>query len=317
LHLARDADDQRIATYFGFNHSFLFEDWKKLAADWISYDEYFGILRTSKWYGDFVDRTKHHEDVITTKAVSYLESAQKPFFVMVGYSGPHPPYAAPREFVKLYDPKAMRPAGGKTINGVSLTPEDWRKIKLNYFGCISWIDDNIGRLLRSISDDVIVIFMSDHGDILGDHHLFSKGIYGYEGVCRTPLLMRLPSVEPGEYKHIVQHIDILPTLLHITGIRRGTGIQGLSLANHLKTGRKLNNYALSMVGQSPRMRMMRTGRHKYWIYGKDERLYEMRGGVKESNNLVKKRPDLLDQMRFRLLRALIDAEDPIPAQVPR
>ncbi len=321
-----DGDDQvtKRATYFGFNESFLFEDWMKL--DWMKLfstnygttkskvkDEFWGPMTTKTWTGRFGERELHHEEVITHKAISFIERTNRPFLCVVGFHGPHPPYAAPDEFSRLYQREQM-PVPIKQVvnqNGHVLTDDEWRELKAQYYGSVTWIDDCVGRLLRALGPDTIVICTSDHGDILGDHGLFSKGVFAFDGNVRVPLLMKLPNVKPMDYSHLVQSIDIVPTILSACEINVPLGVQGKDLSAAFGHNESVNSAVLSMIGHTPRLRMVRTANLKYWLCGDEEYLFDLVGDPREEFNLCVD-PALLSRMRLLLAQSLIRAEDPLP-----
>lgn len=308
-----------VAKHFGFQESFLYEDWVKTldTQHWDVDDrnhvnikkEFFNPMQSEPWIGRLTDRRLHHEDVITAKALEFIKNASLPFCCFVGFHGPHPPYAAPNPFNDLYDPVSFDvPTNSK------FSDQNWQTLKAQYLGMISWIDDNIGRLIKSVGNNTIIVFTSDHGDILGDHGYFSKGLYAYDGNTKVPLLIRLPNLS-GEYRHLVQSIDIFPTLLETLGIECPANVQGKSLVNAFSVNKPVNSRVLSMIGFDPRLKMVRTNRFKYWYYGNEEYLYDLRRDPSELDNIVSSRSDVLSYMRRELIKALLQAEE--RALVPR
>ena len=319
LHFSEKKNESQLAAYFGFDTTFLTHDWHKFCTrnkkdNVIS--EYYGILRTPKWYGQLRDKEWQHDEIVAQKAVEFIGKTKQTFFLVVSYNAPHPPYAAPKPYSKIYGQVDFpSPDNSQTYDGTPLTKDDWQAIKSQYFGCVSWVDSNIGKIIDAVDlDDTMVVFTSDHGDILGDHGYFSKGLFAYEGNTRVPLLMYLPGVEPVLYNHIVQHIDILPTVLDYLGMGIPKAIQGKSLLAGFRDNKGTNQFALSMVGYDPRLRMIRYKQYKYWIYGDEEKCFDLATDPQENTNLTDKQ--LLEEMRFMLLRALVEAEDPLPYPGP-
>lgn len=314
----------RIADIFGFTHSYLYEDWLTLISGKLHFnksvrtktsEEYFSPMRSPNWTGSISAREFHHEDVVTDQCISFLNDIQQPYFVIISYCGPHPPYAAPTEYSALYENIPLTVPSTKVVNhlGHTLSDEEWLNLKRQYYGCISWIDSNIGKLLGVIGADDIVVFMSDHGDILGDHGLFSKGQYAYEGVVKIPLLIKSNQLRPGRYGHIFQSIDLFPTLASLCDIGIPSVVQGTSGVDYLNTRKAFNHYTLSMFGYDPRLRMIRTPTYKYWIVNQEEHLFNLRDDPLELRNLAfdLQYCDILSEFRKRLLMALIKSEDTI------
>jgi arylsulfatase A-like enzyme len=125
-------------------------------------------------------------------------------------------------------------------------------------------------------------------------------------------LIYLPDRRPVAYDHIVQSIDIIPTLLEAVGIVKQDGMQGSSLLNDFATNRRKNQFAFSCIGYGHRLRMIRTYNHKYWILNDNEVLFDIINDPSEVNNLFNICKDTVSQMRKMLLNAIIAAEDPLP-----
>lgn len=313
-----------VAKYFGFKESYLSEDWQQFLTSehWEVVQrgpnrvraEFFDPMQKEPWVGRFTDRQLHHEDVVTYKAVDFMRRAEQPFFCMVGFNGPHPPYAAPDPFNDLYDPVSFDVPEKllPTYSGVKMTVELWQNLKAQYYGLITWIDDNVGQLIKAAGEDTIIVFTSDHGDILGDHGLFSKGLYAYEGNILVPLVIRFPGKKSVEYPHIVQSIDILPTLLEALGVKRSPAIQGQSLFSAFWEKRLVNHWALSMIGHGERLRMIRTPKAKYWYYAGREYLFDLKRDPAELKNLAAVGGSELQDLRFLLMQGLIRSEDMLP-----
>jgi arylsulfatase A-like enzyme len=319
-----DGRDQatKRAIHFGFDESFLFEDWMKSFTTYFATaksrveKEFWGPMAGKTWTGRLSDRELHHEEVITHRAVSFMERTCRPFLCVVGFHGPHPPYAAPDEFSRLYTREKMSVPAQRIVNqnGHILTDEEWRELKAQYYGSVSWIDDCVGRLTKSLGPDTIVVYTSDHGDILGDHGLFSKGMFAFDGNVRVPLLMKLPDVAATTYQHLVQSIDIVPTVLAACGVGMPQGIQGRSLLKAVKSDEPVNSAVLSMIGHMPRLRMVRTPELKYWLCGDEEYLFDLVKDPREEMNRCG-HPVWLSRMRLLLAQSLIRAEDPLPLPV--
>lgn len=312
LHFDGDTNHCEIVKHFGFNHSFLFEDWARQVGQTfpIAEKEFYDPMMSRTWTGRFTHKEMHHEEIVTNAAISFIKNAGGPFFCVVSYHGPHPPYAAPDEFSGLYDPKEMA-VPTQRAREHSLTDDEWRALKVQYYGSVSWIDSCVGRLLAIAPPDTIVVFTSDHGDILGDHGLFSKGLYAYEGNTRVPLIFKIPMVKQSRYNHLVQSIDIVPTILTACGIPTPAAVQGKSLLSFFDGDMPANDCVLSMIGYNPRLRMVRTTNYKYWICGDNEFLFDLDADPDENVNLGRNHP-AREELLFKLVRGLIRAEDPLP-----
>lgn len=315
--------------HFGFDpqNSYLEQDWRKgIGVDKqgaLSKREYLGLMKTKSWAGKLSGRANQHDDMVAERAVRFMnQCGDKKFLCAVGFRGPHPPYAAPPPFSELHRPENYNgPEGVVTYDGDVLTNDDWKLIKSQYYGCVSWLDDNIRRILEFVDrkqPNTIVIFTSDHGDMLGDHGCFSKGLYAYEQVIRVPLMIRVPTLTARNYGHITQHIDVAPTVLDLLDQPVPSAMQGKSLVRAMRVGEKVNSLAHSQVGYNPRLKMVRSNRYKYWIYGPDrEYLFDLQNDPDETQNLAHERPAILSDMRRNLINCMISAEDPLPVPDPK
>ncbi|MBK9171225.1 MAG: arylsulfatase [Bryobacterales bacterium] len=192
-------------------------------------------------------------------AVSFLEQYQRsePFFLKVSFARPHSPYDPPGRWMKRYEDAALPAASigrwaEKYRPRSDDRPELWhgdlgaaqvRHSRQGYYGSVSFIDEQIGRILEMLErrgwmEETLILFTSDHGDMTGDHHLWRKS-YAYEASAHIPMLMRLPKglhdaargtvrPEPVEIR------DILPTFLDAAGSSRGEGMDGRSMLSLLR-----------------------------------------------------------------------------------
>ena len=165
----------------------------------------------------------------------------KPFFLKVSFARPHSPYDPPQRFFDMYANAEIPPAvigdwaERNAMRGEKLrsdTPrgdlgaEQVRKSRQGYYGAISFIDEQIGRLFdaltqRGLWDNTLVLFTSDHGDMQGDHHLWRK-TFAYEGSARIPMLIRWPEhlLRAPRRQVLSQPVelrDVLPTFLDAAG----------------------------------------------------------------------------------------------------
>jgi len=187
-------------------------------------------------------------------AVNFLNGYNRPepFFLKVSFARPHSPYDPPQRFMDKYKdanlPKAsvgkwaakFAPRSGPKddIWHGDLGAEQVRSSRQGYYGSISFVDEQIGRILETLErrgwlEETLIIFTSDHGDMTGDHHLWRKS-YAYEASARIPMAMRWPkgmvSTARGQVvDKPVELRDILPTCLDAAGKPVTRQIDGESL----------------------------------------------------------------------------------------
>ena len=208
--------------------------------------------------------------------------------------------------------------------------EQLREIIANTFGQLSFIDDNVGRLLNALADagldeNTYVIYTSDHGDWLGDHGLVLKGPMHYEGLLRVPMLVRGPGVPAGKVvDEPVSTIDIGPTLYDIAGATALQTQHGQSLRPLLEEDGHTRDYAMNewellpiRVGVALSLRTVRTRTHKLTMDLRSEtgELYDLVNDPDEMVNLFDD-PAAAD-IRAQLVDYLMRRPDDIgPNRVP-
>lgn len=181
------------------------------------------------------------EHFTVSNALSFLDDAvtgDDPWALMVSTKAPHEPYVVPRPYFDLYEPGAIelpesfgddlatRPAIYRRQQTVwaDLSPDEFRTATACYYALCSMVDAQVGRLLRRIDDagqldDTLVVFTSDHGDLMGAHRLLLKGVPAFEEVYRVPLVVSWPRGIPDGriVDDIVQSHDVAETLALLGG----------------------------------------------------------------------------------------------------
>ena len=174
----------------------------------------------------------HPTNWVTDRALDFLRRRDRrmPFFLNVSYVRPHPPLDAPRCYFDMYENKPLRvplsgdwddreaqTRDGRVIDSMTgaLDPELTRQAQVGYYACITHLDHQIGRLVRELPANTVIIFTSDHGEMLMDHCLFRKSL-PYRGSAHVPLIIWGTHLH-GRQDRIAELRDILPTLAHIAG----------------------------------------------------------------------------------------------------
>ncbi|CUH64102.1 Choline-sulfatase [Thalassovita gelatinovora] len=164
----------------------------------------------------------------------------RPWCLTVSFTHPHDPYVARRKYWDLYqdcdhllpeigpipyedqDPHSQRIFDANDWRSFTLTEADIRRSRRAYFANLSYLDDKIGGILDALEttrqgEDTIVLFVSDHGDMLGERGLWFKMSF-YEGSSRVPIMISAPQMQPGLVTAPVSNIDICPTLCDLAGV---------------------------------------------------------------------------------------------------
>lgn len=248
-----------------------------------------------------------------TAAIKLLDQHKdKPFFLAVGFYRPHTPYVAPKSYFERYPleklPLAQVPANFK--EGVpalafasahkeqdTMTDTQRRQALQAYFGSISFMDVQVGRLLDALerlglADNTVVVFISDHGYLLGEHSLWQK-MSLFEWSARVPMIIARPSgVNAGKAcTRPVEMIDLYPTLAELCKVEAPPGYEGLSLRPWLDNPQAPRlRPAYTQVTRAKAMgRSVRTERYRYteWDNGKQGvELYDHDGDPQELRNLA-------------------------------
>ncbi|MBI3947387.1 MAG: arylsulfatase [Armatimonadetes bacterium] len=187
------------------------------------------------------------------QAVEWLDrrDPEKPFFLKVSFARPHSPYDPPAVYYDLYrDRPIPEPYVGdwahvndRRIDDVDAwrshrKEEEIRRARACYYGNVTFIDHQIGRLLYELRKNhpeawrnTFILFTADHGDMLGDHHLWRKG-YAYQGASRIPMIVRAPlgwDWPRGQVlDHVVELRDVMPTFLEAAGVPIPDTVDGQS-----------------------------------------------------------------------------------------
>lgn len=161
----------------------------------------------------------------------------RPWCLTVSFTHPHDPFVARRKYWDLYedapeldapdaiayddqDPHSKRLMDACDWQASTITAQDIRRSRQAYFANISYIDDKLGELLdvlKRTRQEAIIVFLSDHGEMLGERGLWFKMSF-FEGSARVPLMISAPDMAVGRVDTPVSTIDVLPTLCDLAGI---------------------------------------------------------------------------------------------------
>lgn len=195
-----------------------------------------------------------------TTAIKFLEQYQReePFFLKVSFIRPHSPYDPPKRLFDSYINKdlptaqvgawaaeyAPRSSDRDDLWHGKLSPEEIHRSRAGYYANVTFLDEQIGKILdileqRNMLDDTMIVFFSDHGDMLGDHNLWRK-TYAYEQSAHIPMLLRparMQQLGPAgqTFDQPIEIRDLLPTFLDAAGAEIPSTIEGRSLLQLIKT----------------------------------------------------------------------------------
>lgn len=195
-----------------------------------------------------------YDGYITNRSVDALASRnkEKPLFLSTMYLAPHPPYHLPEPWYSMIgeeefelpdnvgvwypDQSPLQMYNLTGVLGTRYSREEWRSIWAKYLGLVNLLDDGVGRIIEELKmmnlyDNSLIIFTSDHGEMLGSHRLWQKFCM-YEESVRTPLWIKFPDgfvPSVNEVNETVSSLDVLPTLCEFLGLDKPESLSGKSL----------------------------------------------------------------------------------------
>lgn len=184
------------------------------------------------------------DDVSTDYAIEFLkQNRDKPFSLVVGFKTPHVPIVPPDRAKDRFAGEEWRPVPNLNVTAPfrespasKAGPPAKRPTKLDYFRCVSAIDDDLGRLLDSLdalglAENTVVVFTSDNGYIFGEHSIGDKRA-SYDESLRIPFVVRYPKLFPkGKVvDQMILNLDLAPTFLDLAGVAIPSTMQGKSWA---------------------------------------------------------------------------------------
>lgn len=267
----------------------------------------------------------HPTNWVTDRSIDFLRrrDPRNPFFLMTSYVRPHAPYDAPQVYFDMYRNKELRPPvmgdwadqeelekRGRIFNNSTgpLDPDMIREQQIGYYACITHIDNQIGRLIMSLMeyglyDNTIIIFTSDHGELLSDHAMNRKS-RPYQGSIHIPMIVKGVGAPCSINDNIVELRDIMPTILEIANAPIPESIDGISMLTE-------NNGRTYLHGEHTGGRFSNqfivTKTEKYIWYsqtGKEE-YFDLINDPQELHNAIK---DKKYQKNIEVLRKLLIEE---------
>ena len=269
----------------------------------------------SPYYGSYSDGIGNSQNIIEQgiEQIEYLAQEERPFCAVISTPGPHFPHYIPKRFAELYAhlPEDFHPANycepfaevhkpkmqskpyWPCQNTRPLSAEDWRKTCQHYWGFCTHLDEQFGRVLNrlddlGISDNTVVAFAVDHGEMLGGHGSFDKGPYLYEEIVRIPMMVRDPERRsPKKADGFVNLRDLFPSLISLAGADHILSEEEKA-RSYWVTANDCTFYCYdSYQGRQFKIRGVHTGQYKYnWSPHDMCELYDMERDPGERVNLI-------------------------------
>ncbi|MEZ5353736.1 MAG: sulfatase-like hydrolase/transferase [Bryobacteraceae bacterium] len=292
--------------------------WSDFGDPWIGHrtlDDRDGFVHVGR--ASLIPERDHFESFVSRESVRFLKRFSKdhPFFLIASYLKPHDPFMPPQRFADMFRAADMELPGSWGKVDLDRIPKEMRariethaptrevRIPENakqriamYYGNVAHLDESIGQVLAALrelglEDDTIVVYSSDHGEMLGDHGMFQKFVF-YEPSVGVPLIFSVPGMtKPGSVCDApVSQTALLATLLDLCGIAVPAGLDAPPLTPYLRepTRRSEDPVFAEFALQTKNARtMIRHGDWKYSYYVSDTpELYNLRDDPEELHNLA-------------------------------
>lgn len=193
----------------------------------------------------------HYNRWISDRAINFLDNIKdsQPFFLWCSFPDPHHPYGPPAPWCHMYKPRDMPlplrregeledlppfykkiyERGAPLVSGLfgpsKMLDEHIQEIIALTYGMVSFVDNEVGRIVKKLEDlglrkNTIVMFMSDHGDMMGDHWMIRKGPFHFDGLLKIPFIWSCPGrfLEGKSVSSLVSQIDFAPTILDLCDV---------------------------------------------------------------------------------------------------
>ncbi|MEE8400197.1 MAG: sulfatase-like hydrolase/transferase, partial [Desulfobacterales bacterium] len=310
---------------------------------------------------------------VTERSIDFLENhargdyGKQPFLLKVSYPDPHHPCTPPGKYADMYKPEDMKlPASFNDLENLRTHPflgprfdqpglgnmmfhstdeEEARNFISHTYGMVSMIDDSVGQILGTLEalglqDDTLIVYTSDHGDMMGEHGMILKGWLPFKGILNVPLIFKVPGVgTPGSVSDsLVSAVDLAPTLLNLCGIEKEMqppDMQGVDITPMLTDpnarlrdccfieideadsglNRAMPMAALGAGGSDLRLKYLITDRYSLTVYnglpGYGD-LFDLQDDPDELDNLWFSRPALRHELVEKLLFETINNQSVYP-----
>jgi arylsulfatase A-like enzyme len=342
---------------FGKNHVFLYDQLEQIwdEAHEICLGNYDDHPQSKRSYSSFALEDDHRYNItasLADEAIDFIRRSpeSQPFFCWVNWQDPHPAFTCPEPYASMFDPAEVvlpltwnRPTQDKPrkldnwrINSRAneCTEDELRRAIATYMGQCKYVDDQIGRLIDHLEqtgrlEDTLVVFLSDHGEFLGDFGVVHKLPLFYECLTRTPAIMRYPqgTLDPFVFDGLVEQVDLAPTILEALGISVPQSMVGRGLYQQILradgTGREtvlveaglqlptssgpipgVNHRAPVVPNSYGPGAMVGDGRFKLSMYADDRHeLYDLQSDPLEEHNLYGRAGHA--EIQIRLMETLV------------
>lgn len=305
----------------------------------ISYDVTDTGLDCNSWMARpwIYEENTHPTNWATTRSIDFLrrKDPRMPFFLMLSYVRPHAPYDAPQYYFDLYKDKKLAPPKygdwddreqlekmGRIFNNSTgpSDPELIRQQQIGYYACITHLDHQIGRLIQAliehqVYEDTIILFTSDHGEMLSDHCICRKS-RAYKGSSKIPMIISGAKEyigETGVSDSLIELRDVMPTILKLTGAEIPDSVDGFSMLDLRKEENQREYIHGEHTAEQYSSQFIVTKEDKYIWYSQTgiERYFRLDQDPDETENKIfdLQYADRITYLRSRLIQELTGREE--------
>ena len=266
-----------------------------------------GLGRANAWLATNASDEEHTDGMVAAEAIRIMrERHDEPFFLAVGFYRPHVPEVVPQHWFDQYPVDGIRLAD-ETAESLAAVPEaatntdvpnlgmselQQRQMISAYQAATSQMDRNFGLVMAELdrlglADNTIVMFIGDHGFLLGEHGQWQKSLL-WEGAVRVPMLLRAPGASrPGHVDRLVEMLDIYPTLVGLAGLAPYARNEGRDLAPLLMDhDAAWNHPALSQLYGARSVRTDRWRYNEFTDAAQTRQLFDLQADPAEHRNLA-------------------------------
>ena len=305
-----------------------------------------GYPRATNW-----ERQGYYDDdfvgtYFVNRAADFIrENRKNRFCLWLSFYEPHAPYNFPVEYAGKFDPSdmplpEMGPDDDRWVPAVfrELNEEQKRGIIASYYTSVEYLDVNVGRILRVLEEegldrDTLVVYVGDHGYLLGHHGAFEKQTM-WDEALRIPMIVRDPRLEPSTVTALVEMLDLVPTILDTLGVDPMPTAQGRTLVPLLRGETDRHRDFIFSQYHADNLAGVRTERWKYMFTtgahdlsflfptgygpsGRHQRLFDLRQDPAEFTNLAAdpQHKAVLEDLQLKMESVFLET-DPRAARLP-
>lgn len=283
------------------------------------------------WMGE---EKLHPTNWVVDRGIDFLRTRdqEQPFFLKLSFVRPHAPLNPPKYYFDMYLNEIQDmdlPEVGDWIKERNfdidaystiakygkISPADLKRMIAAYYGLITHIDHQIGRFMMALEEhqlleNTIIVFLSDHGDQLGQHNLLRKA-YPYQGSIRIPLIVKNVPELSGRIPYLVELRDIFPTLLDVACGKKVTGIDGKSFKNIMQSqGIHTHLHGEHAFGiESHHFIIDENWKYIWHCFTNKEQLFNLKNDSGEMQNVVEQYPEIVAKYRDILIDELRNREE--------